>query len=82
MKYGDKFYYTGGVTVLSENNIDALIFNQKEEIKTTLNTYDQTESIKRAVGVLKEELEMLRDLKYRTPAKQMSLFSDFEKSTL
>ncbi len=80
-EYGDKFYYTGGSTVLSDSNIDNLIFKQKDEINTILNTYDQTESVKMTVGVLREELKMLTDLKYRTPAKQMSLFADSEMAT-
>lgn len=74
MEYGQKFYHTKGCTVLTEDNINGLIFDQKEEIKSIQNTCDQTPGVLMALKGLREELALLRDLKSRTPGKQLELF--------
>ena len=74
MEYGQKFYHTNGMTVLSEDNIDELIYDQKEEIKTIQNTCEPSPGVLMALKALREELALLRDLKARTPAKQLELF--------
>jgi len=77
MKYGDKFFRTGGSTIVSKDNIDDLIFDQIEEIKEIQNYYDQTEEIKITIKALREELARLRDLKNRTPSAQLDLFPEW-----
>lgn len=76
MEYGNKFYHTGGTTILSEDNINDLIFRQKEEIKYIQNTYNQTPEIKMTIKALREELSGLRDLKSRTTGTQLDLFHE------
>lgn len=78
MEYGNKFYKTGGYKIVSENNIDDLIFDQIEEIQTIQNRFDQTPEIKITIKALKEELSELRRLKSRTPRVQLDLFPEME----
>ena len=56
MEYGDKFYKAGGYTIVTEENIDDLIFDQKEKIKEIQKAYYQTPEIEATIKFLKKEL--------------------------
>jgi len=79
MEYGDMFYHTGGNTMVSEINIDDLIFDQIKEIQAIQNTYNPAD-VKMTIKTLKEELHNLMDLKQRTPGKQIDLFPEMEEA--
>ena len=78
MKYGDKFYKTGGCTIVSEDNIDDLIFDQMEEIQEVQKAYYQTPEIEATIKFLKEELCELRDLRSSAQGTQQDLFPEME----